>query len=343
MPPERLAGQIGTVERILFLKRMPALAGLAPAEIAVVADNARERHLRRGDVLLREGQAIGSLFCIVDGRVHVTRRGQPLGHAGPGAAVGGYAMFARDSHGIGALAETDTIALELESEVVFEMLEEHFAILRHLLRDVSRQLIGILRASPLPLTEALPDPASAPAAEGELDLVERLFFLRQARAFQHTSIGALAQLSRGLTQTQFPDGSDLWSPGDSASWLLLVVSGEVVCRVPEHAEPFVVGPGFPLGALDSVGSVPRWYQARTRGRVVGLQGHVEELIDVFEDNFEMAQTYLATQCAWLLAGIERLGREALPVHEKLYGCDPPEACEAGTGADVVTTPPTAAD
>jgi CRP-like cAMP-binding protein len=334
MSRERFAGQIGTVERILFLKRLPAFEGLAPALLGVVADNALERHFRPGDVMLREGEPIRSLYTMVDGRVHITRRGQLLGHAGSGATVGGYAMFARDPDGIGAVAETDAIALELSHETVFEMLEDHFPILRHLLQDVCRQLIRILGNASLEVLPPLGVDSPTPAS-GELDLVERIFFLRHSPAFRHSSIGALAELSRGLTQVRLPPGRELWAAGDPAGWMLLIASGEVECHVPGQDAPFVAGPGFPLGGLDSIGGVPRWFRAQTRTTVVGLQGHVEGLIDVFEDNFDTAASYLAATSAWLLGAIERLGARELPGIEMLYGCDPrSEARQEPSGRDL---------
>ena len=170
-------------------------------------------------------------------------------------------------------------------------------------------------------------------ASGELDLVERIFFLRHAPPFRHSSIGALAELSRGLTQTRFPAGRELWANGDPATWALTVVSGEVSCQVPGRAEPFVAGPGFPLGGLESVATLPRWFRAEARGTVVGLQGQVEGLIDVFEDNFETASSYLAASCAWLLSALERSGSAGSPVAETLYGCDPPEESDVAPGRD----------
>ena len=56
---------------------------------------------------------------------------------------------------------------------------------------------------------------------------------------------------------------------------------------------FRAGPGFPLGALEAVGQVPRWYEARALTPVVGLQAQTDVLVDLFEDSFEMAMDYLA--------------------------------------------------
>jgi len=61
---------------------------------------------------------------------------------------------------------------------------------------------------------------------------------------------------------------------------------------------------------------PRLYQAVTKTPVVALQGNVENLIDTFEDNFEMAMDYLAVMSRWLLELLEKYASGDL---ERLYG------------------------
>jgi hypothetical protein len=53
-----------------------------------------------------------------------------------------------------------------------------------------------------------------------------------------------------------------------------------------------------------VAEVPRWYDAVTETRLAVLQGNAEALIDVFEDNFEMAMDYLAVLSQGLLEILE---------------------------------------
>src|SRR5262249_45685237 len=127
----------GPVERVLLLKRLPMVSTLASPQLALVADQMAERFFPKGSVLLREGEAPGALYFPVEGRVHLTSRGRVLGHAGPGLSVGPFHVLARDERGLGATAETDTVALELSTETLVEILEEHFAILHHVIREVS--------------------------------------------------------------------------------------------------------------------------------------------------------------------------------------------------------------
>jgi hypothetical protein len=89
-----------------------------------------------------------------------------------------------------------------------------------------------------------------------------------------------------------------------------------------HGHDFTAGAGVPLGALDAVAQVPRWFEAVTQTPVVALQGNVQSLVDVFEDNFDMAMDYLAVMSRWLLAVLDR----SLATRERLrrvYGCEAP--------------------
>ena len=70
------------------------------------------------------------------------------------------------------------------------------------------------------------------------------------------------------------------------------LSGVILAKGPDGVR-FEAGPGFPLGALEALAQTPRWYAARTLTPVVALQVQPDMLVDLFEDNFEMAMDYLA--------------------------------------------------
>jgi len=123
----------GPVERVLALKRMPVLTMLTGAQLGLVADQMGERFFAKGTALLREGEAPGALYFPIEGRVHLTSRGRVLGHVGPGLAVGPFHVLARDERGLGAVAETDTLALELSADTIVDIFEDNFAILHHVI------------------------------------------------------------------------------------------------------------------------------------------------------------------------------------------------------------------
>jgi CRP-like cAMP-binding protein len=256
-----------------------------------------------------------------------------LGHAGPGLAVGPFHVLARDARGLGAVAETDTIALELSAETLFEIFDEHFAILHHVIREVSRQIVEQLIKVPAAVALLPPPGEGPPTPPRELDLVERIFFLRKASVFTGAGISSLAQLARGLTEVRILPGTKIWGEGETTGWGSLIVSGSVRCTS-SHGHDFVAGPGVNIGALDAVAGVPRWFTAVTETPVVALQANMQNLVDVFEDNFEMAMHYLAVMARWLLEILDR----SLASGDRLarvYGCAPDAepALAAATGGD----------
>jgi CRP-like cAMP-binding protein len=310
----------GSVERVLLLKRLPMVSTLTGSQLAFVADQIGERFFPKGSVLLREGEAPGALYFPVEGRIHLTSRGRVLGHAGPGLAVGPFHVLARDERGLGAVAETDTVALELSAETLFEIFDEQFAILHHVLREVSRQIVEHVVKFPDSVVLLSPSMEGPPTPPRELDLVERIFLLRKSPVFLNASISALGQLARGLTEVRVPPGTRLWREGEATGWGSMIVSGSIRCTS-SRGHDFVAGPGIALGALDAVAEVPRWFDAVAETPVVALQANMQYLIDVFEDNFAMAMDYLAVEARWLLEILDRslASRDRLT---RVYGCEP---------------------
>jgi len=295
---------VTTLERILYFKKLDKLADLPAAELTVIADHAGERFFPKGGHLFREGEPVGSVHLLVEGEVEVQRRGKPLGRFGPGTGLGGLGLFARDTEGWDVTAIADTLTLELEADSLFEVFEDRFPILLHVLRTTCRQLLDLLVRREIDPRRGIPSAPPLPPGGRDLDLVERIFFLRQMLPFQRSSINALFELSRGLTQVRFPPGVTLWREGDPAPGIYLILAGSVSAVSETRGLRFRPGPGYPLGSMEAVSASPRWYEAVTETPLVALQGSAEALIDVFEDNFEMAMDYLAMVARGVLRILE---------------------------------------
>jgi CRP-like cAMP-binding protein len=313
------ARSVPPLERLLYLKRLPTLGSLPAADLTFIAELAEERFFQKGNVIYREGEPIPAIHFVVEGGIRVSRHGRRLGSVGAGAGLGGLGLFAGDNEGVEAVAEEDTLTLELDADAVFELFEDRFPILQHIIRDLCRELVDL--AVRLRLAPGIKDCPPLPPVPNDLDLVERIFFLRQIEPFKKNSINALAELSRTINQVRFEPGTTLWRVGDPASWLLVIASGTVRCRVPalasstagaesapDPAFEFRTCPGLPLGSLESLGELPRWHDAVTETAVVALQGNTDQIVDVFEDNFSMARDYLAVLAQSMLRILEtRLG------------------------------------
>jgi CRP-like cAMP-binding protein len=291
------------LERMLHIKRIPMLADLPSSEIAVLADAADERRFARGEVVFREGEPVGSLHFVVRGRLATRRRGQSTGLVGPGGGVGALSLFARDPIGAEVVADEDTLTLEIDADAAWEVLEDRFPILHHIMRETSRHAVDLLVRFRLDPSAGMPAAASARLGEGGIDLVDRIFFLRGLSVFRRSSITALADLARAIAQVRLDPGVVLWREGEPSTSIFLIGSGTLRATSAAGVD-FRPGPGFPLGALESLGERPRWYDVVTETPVVAMQGHMGALVDVFEDNFEMAMDYLAVVAQSMLRVID---------------------------------------
>jgi CRP-like cAMP-binding protein len=281
---------LSPLERMLHLKRIPMLSGLAGSDVAVIGDAVAERFFPKGAVVFREGEPVDAVHFVVQGGLAIYRRGARVGIVGPGAGVGGIAMFARDPQGSQVVAEEDTLTLELEKDAVAEVFEDHYPILHHVLREMSRRAIDLVTRFRLDPSSGMEE---SPVEEsGDLDLVSRIFFLRRMNVFRRSSITALAEMARAMAQVRFEAGTVLWREGEPSPGIFLIRAGRVRAAGSSGLS-FRPGPGFPLGALEALGEVPRFYEAVTETPVVALQGHMGVLVDVFEDNFDMAMDYVA--------------------------------------------------
>ena len=112
--------------------------------------------------------------------------------------------------------------------------------------------------------------------------------------FERSSIDAVAELAGMLTQTPYEGGHFFWREGERAGRVCVVVEGSVACTSREEpSSRFRVGPGRQLGALESVAGESRWYDAVAETPGILLQLDVDRLIDLFEDNVDIALDYLA--------------------------------------------------
>jgi CRP-like cAMP-binding protein len=190
------------------------------------------------------------------------------------------------------VADEDTLTLEIDADAVSEVLEDRFPILQHLQREVNRQALELVRRHRLDPNAFFPVPAGELAAAFGLDLVDRLLLLRRMPVFERTSVTALAELARAMASVRFEPGTVLWQEGEASHGILLLSDGSVQATGSGGVR-FRAGPGFLLGALEAIGQVPRWYEARSLAPVTALQVQTDILVDLFEDSFEMATDQLA--------------------------------------------------
>lgn len=297
---------VGPVDRILYLRTLPTLASLTMHDLARLAARTSEQFYRKGHVLSEAGQPIREFFMVVSGSASLRREGKVLLQCRPGETVGLIPALARMGEQYEAIAEEDTVVLEFELDLLFEMYEENFSMLQRAIRDLAREQIGFLRQTVDGTTRApwVGTPYKVPARE--LDVVEKLVLLRRGNIFRNIGLEALVLMATSMAQERWPAGMRLWEPGQRADHLLMILDGEVECQIEGGAGIFTAGPGYPLGNIETLSGDDRWYTPVIRRDLVTLRGNHEALFDVLEDDFDVAMEFLAEMARGAMNSIQRI-------------------------------------
>jgi CRP-like cAMP-binding protein len=306
------------MRRVLFLKRLPLLAELHTSDLALLAEGLEEHFSPRGTVLLRAGEPVRAIHFVLQGRVRVARRGRELGFADAGSVIGGGLLLAQDADGLEAVAEADTTSLSLGREAILDALEERFEIFLRILREPCRELVGLFQRFPGEAAPPAPARPPPPLSGRDLGLVERIVLLGRMPLWAY-SLDALAELSQRLEEVRRPQGSVLWRSGERATRMLFVASGRVRCELPGAGGTFLVGPGQPLGAVEALGQLPRWHDAIAEEPVTALEGDVDELVDVLEDDAENGLGLLSHLVKHSVEILERAGGSGEPLRRLVGG------------------------
>jgi CRP-like cAMP-binding protein len=108
-------------ETAAFLRQVRIFEGVAEAELLAVAERLRERRLRKGQVLFREGDAGEEMFLVSQGTILVSksvtgRVEQVLARIGAGDFFGEMSLFGRAPRSATVQADSDVVLLVLDRE-----------------------------------------------------------------------------------------------------------------------------------------------------------------------------------------------------------------------------------
>ena len=283
---------VGQVQRILALRTFSGFFRAPTEAVAALAEHTEERFFERGSHLLTQGLPVRSTHFLLRGAVEVRSEGKVLRTLGPRAAVGGLAVLARDPRGYDLVAIDDTVTLELLAEDMWDIFEDHFALVRGVMMAVARDLVDLRkRAGPSAgFSLEIKAPFSCPGCA--LNWVERLAFLRNTFHLETADMEAMGVLARETKEVRLAAGETLWTEGEPGRYSLMIIAGVVRCVSQETSQTFTFGPGDGVGFLDAVASVPRWYTATSSEPVLALRLDIDLFHDVLEDHGELARALL---------------------------------------------------
>ena len=125
---------IDLTEKMLHIRQIPVGAMLPPPVLRVIAAHLQERAFAAGTRLMRRGEPIDGLHMLIEGGVALTREGASLGDLDAPQTLGFLGILARQDGPYDATAKEDVRALELETDTLLDLFEDHFELLAATLR-----------------------------------------------------------------------------------------------------------------------------------------------------------------------------------------------------------------
>jgi CRP-like cAMP-binding protein len=125
-------------------------------------------------------------------------------------------------------------------------------------------------------------------AHRPLGLAERIMLLRSTMNFAQARIEALSDVAQECREITLDAGAELWKVGSPATFMLVLENGTLDCTTEDGAQRFEMGPQSLAGGLDALAGEPRWYDAVAATPLRALRIEIQSLLDVIEDNMEMA-------------------------------------------------------
>jgi CRP-like cAMP-binding protein len=317
-------------ERLLRLRGVPVFQAMTTAELAPLAATMRSATFEKGDVVLREDEPPKAFHMLLTGAVTMRRHGNTIRKISAPGGVGFLSLLARTGGGTEAVAEAHTETFEVRADALYELFEDHFPVLLGTLRWITEQL----------LQENLvqePPPYNPPTAaferligDRELGIVERIFLLRRTVGFKNANVNSMVRLVRAMKEVRLGAGEVVWRPGDRAANTLFLVKGKMELSW-NHARDGrrmvqLVGPGYIVGGGEAIAVRPRWNELVTLEPAVFLANSREAMIDMLEDDLEVALQFLSMLATFLLTAWDRKAEAAAVASSRsrsIDGAPPP--------------------
>jgi CRP/FNR family transcriptional regulator, cyclic AMP receptor protein len=141
-----------SAETLLFLREVRLFKDIAEPELAALGASLRERPLKRGQVLFREGEVGEEMFIVMRGSIVISkpvtgRVEQVLARIGPGDFFGEMSLFDRSPRSATVQGESDADLLVLDRATLSRLTEQSPRAAAALFESLVQVFIERLRAS----------------------------------------------------------------------------------------------------------------------------------------------------------------------------------------------------
>jgi CRP-like cAMP-binding protein len=267
------------LRRVLALQRFPLFQGVELAELATLAQNVVETHLRPGDVVAMPGARIAAAHLVLEGCIASAPPAATTWHAHD--VFGAIPIFAERPARLRSTAIAPTRTLRIDADDLAELLDDNHGILVASIRSVAERLAGSRPRPRAPLHGPL----------GPLGLVDRLFLLRREAPFARAGVRSLAALAQAAQEVT-------WEVGESVAAAErggVLVEGELR----GHAEVLRAGDSF--GWIEMLAGKSHDGELVAASHTRALASTGASFLDVIDDHPDLGLHVLSAMSRELLA------------------------------------------
>lgn len=305
--------QLEITERMIRLRGVPFFRSMPAGELAQLASTLRLRSWTKGEVILSEDAPPTSFVLVGTGRVGMTRKGRRIGTVRAPGGVGFLSYLAQAAGGTHCVAESFVEGYEVTASVIDEIFEDHFAVLFGSLRWIAARLLPEMQQQTPPPFEPPKLPMEHLIGDRPLGVVERIFLVRRMRAFARANVNTLAAMVKRMEEVRVPEGTVLWRPGDASvvDGAQFIVKGRASLSWDDGRKVQRLGGGYVVGGLESILGEPRWNTFTVDEDCVILRGKRDVIVDMLEDDHELARTFLAQLSLALMETWDRKAEQGI--------------------------------
>lgn len=129
-----------TIEKILFLQRVPLFSRVAGDDLVALARGSLVVSLQKGDLIFRQGEPGGSLYSIISGQVVLSTDGREIARLGPRDVFGEMSIFDREPRTATAVVLEEAELLRVSAEDFHEAVHETVEIAEAVIQVLNRRL-----------------------------------------------------------------------------------------------------------------------------------------------------------------------------------------------------------
>jgi hypothetical protein len=135
---------LSTIERVLFLRRVPVFADVSPEDLERVAELVEEHGYADGEVIASEGEIGDELFIVIEGTIRVVQdrdgREHEVARRGDGDVVGGLSLLRQEARMASLVADGAVRTISLRYRDVESVLRERPEIAMAAMRVLANRL-----------------------------------------------------------------------------------------------------------------------------------------------------------------------------------------------------------